>query len=296
VFSEHLFLRPSHCHYYFGDYYAVGYYDAGFLPAHSFHVSRRGYDPIYARAHWQHRHDLDWGRNIEARFVYRREHEEARPPRTLSAQIKLASNKDIRTQKSLIFAESLWKVSKSQSGPTRFRPVDAEERKSLVAKTKEVRRFGVERQILETGPAGASRERSTMGTERGKVRMPASPILAKKGMSSKAQVLPPQPQLSELDTTVEPKPRKSAARRESTEAAPVMQKKSRVEPGTKPTMGLKTKAKPNEEAKDNPGRDANRDSAAAPKGEPNESKIESKNKAKKGSKAKQESKSKEDEP
>ena len=51
VFSDHLFLRPSYQHYYFGDYYAPQYNQAGFYAAFSFQSSHRGYDPFYAHQH-----------------------------------------------------------------------------------------------------------------------------------------------------------------------------------------------------------------------------------------------------
>ena len=34
VFANHLFLRPRYQHYYFGDYYAANYRDAGFYPSY----------------------------------------------------------------------------------------------------------------------------------------------------------------------------------------------------------------------------------------------------------------------
>jgi hypothetical protein len=86
VFTSHLFLRPSYGHYYYGDYYARNYTAAGFSPWFSYHSSRRGYDPFYAHQRWHHRDDREWNRRVEADYAHRRDHEEARPPRTWTAQ------------------------------------------------------------------------------------------------------------------------------------------------------------------------------------------------------------------
>jgi len=54
VFRDHLFVRPHYSHYYFSDYYAASYRDAGFYASFSFH-SGNGYEPIYAQQRWRHR-------------------------------------------------------------------------------------------------------------------------------------------------------------------------------------------------------------------------------------------------
>ena len=92
VFASQLFLRPNYQHYYFGDYYAASYSTAGFYPSFSFHSSRHGYDPIYAHRRWQHRQDGQWEHHVEADFQHRRDHEEARPPRTWAAQRALVAS------------------------------------------------------------------------------------------------------------------------------------------------------------------------------------------------------------
>ena len=86
VFSSHLFLRSSYGHYYFGDYYGSNYSSSGFSPWFSFFSRRSGYDPFYAQQHWQHRSDDQWNRQVHADFTHRRDHAEARPPRTFAAQ------------------------------------------------------------------------------------------------------------------------------------------------------------------------------------------------------------------
>ncbi|WP_425614499.1 hypothetical protein NA78x_004368 [Anatilimnocola sp. NA78] len=81
-FIDHLFLRPTYRHYYFGDYYAANYRGRGILPWFAFHNSRYGFDPIYSYNRWNNRNDRDWERRVEARYEDLRDREDGRPPRT----------------------------------------------------------------------------------------------------------------------------------------------------------------------------------------------------------------------
>jgi hypothetical protein len=193
VFHEHLFLRPSHCHYYFGDYYAVDYHDAGYLPAYSFHAARRGYDPIYARMHWQHRHDPGWARRVETTFAFRRDHVDARPPRTLSAQLELTMKAGGGTARAVVLAKPLDQVAKSGGGPIRFRRIEPDERKTLLARGKEIQGFRAERRKLETRPVAGVGEAAATSLGRTKVKMPSSPIAAKGGAVGKGAAPPSRP-------------------------------------------------------------------------------------------------------
>jgi len=44
-----LFARPRYDHFYFGDYYDRAFFRSGIYPVVSFHNSRYGYDPVFAR-------------------------------------------------------------------------------------------------------------------------------------------------------------------------------------------------------------------------------------------------------
>jgi hypothetical protein len=92
AFTNHLFLRPTYQHYYFGDYYGSRYTDVGFYPWFTYGSRGRGYDPFFARQQWRNRHDRNWTQRVEAEFNNRRDHEEARPPRTWRAQQELITS------------------------------------------------------------------------------------------------------------------------------------------------------------------------------------------------------------
>ena len=99
VFASHLFLRPRYEHYYFGDYYAPSYANAGFSPSFTFQSSRFGYDPFFAQERWQHRQDPNWQQRTEANFRDFTNNPNIRPPRTLAAQMALAANAAAQTMR-----------------------------------------------------------------------------------------------------------------------------------------------------------------------------------------------------
>ena len=94
VLVQHMFVRPGFGHYYFGDYYDRRYANFGFVPWFQFHQSRRGFDPLFAHRRWQHRNDRNWDRDLEQRFVERRENIDLRPPRTFARQRELLARVD----------------------------------------------------------------------------------------------------------------------------------------------------------------------------------------------------------
>ena len=167
VFANHLFLRPRYQHYYFGDYYAANYQTAGFYPSYSYNSGRYGYDPIYAHQRWQHRQDRQWEHRVAADFQNRRDHEDARPPRTWAAQRALGASEARSRERSPVVAAPLAQFTKSQDSPLRFQPVDQSERQKLGQHGQEVQRFREERQKLETRAAAPSAEQPAQGIRAG---------------------------------------------------------------------------------------------------------------------------------
>jgi hypothetical protein len=91
----HLFVRPNHCHYYFGDYYGANYVQTGFIPWHAYHTgyNRIGCDPIFAYSNWNYRRqgidflniNIQWNR-------YYNQNPNFRPPHTFAAQQNFIRN------------------------------------------------------------------------------------------------------------------------------------------------------------------------------------------------------------
>jgi hypothetical protein len=192
VFANHLFLRPQYQHYYFGDYYAANYQAAGFYPAYSYNSGRYGYDPIYAHERWQHRQDGQWEHRVAADFQNRRDHEDARPPRTWAAQRALGAG-DLRSRETNpMVAAPFSQFRKSPNSSRRFQPVDQVERQKLGQHAQEVQRFREQRQKLETTAAAPSVTAPPKELAPARVPLPRSPFVARPVTDLGKDHAPPQ--------------------------------------------------------------------------------------------------------
>ena len=175
VFVNHLFLRPSYGHYYFGDYYGSSYHDHGYYASYSYGSGRRGCDPIYNHYRWENRNDRNWDRQRREYFEHRRDHENARPPRTWAALNSIPEAE--RRAENFGVAQPLDRlVSSSDGGRQRFQAVDKTDRERFVSQRQEIGKFARERQQLETREAKVAAEGSTAPVARVKVNR--SPVVA----------------------------------------------------------------------------------------------------------------------
>jgi len=150
VFTNHLFLRPNYGHYYFGDYYAPNYYNSGYYASYSYNSGRRGCDPIYAYQSWENRSDRTWQQRRREDFQFRRDHEEARPPHTWNA-LGIRPEAERARGRNFDLAQPLDRVAANRGeGRQRFRALDQPARDHIVAQRQDVRKFGQERQRMET--------------------------------------------------------------------------------------------------------------------------------------------------
>ena len=211
VFSDHLFVRPRYNHYYFGDYYAPTYRASGFYAAFSYQAGRRGYDPIYVQQRWRHRQDPEWVRHVEANFSYRRDHEDARPRRTLVAQQRYTNTDARRGDRSLVLASSVEQYSRAKDARVQFRPVDGVERQRVNERRKELRRFQENRKRAE-GDASAA-DTPNRGSPL-RVKSNRSPIAARPaGQLDKSDSPPRRPNAPPPDLKVKPGPKKVKERK-----------------------------------------------------------------------------------
>lgn len=175
VFLNHLFLRPRYGHYYFGDYYAPSYRDR-YYASYYYGSSRSGFDPIYSYYRWENRDDDNWDRRRREYFEYRRDHEDARPPRTWAALTSIPEAD--RRAESLAVAEPLDRLVKSgDGGRLRFQAVDKKDRERFVSQREEIGKFARERRQLETRDAKVATEESAAPATR--VKINRSPVVAR---------------------------------------------------------------------------------------------------------------------
>jgi hypothetical protein len=206
VFTDHLFLRPSYQHYYFGDYYAASYHQGGFYASFSFQSSRYGYDPIYSHQRWEHRRDPQWEHRVEASYQYRRDHDTARPPRTWVAQRQINATTPESKQNRVLVAAPIDQLAKSKVSSVRFQPVAKEERQKLAQRGQEVQTSRAQRQTLEAKTVNTPAQKPSEVSGPAKVKLPTSPIVAKPANQLGKNQAPPKPQRApKPDPKVQPK-------------------------------------------------------------------------------------------
>jgi len=237
VFSDHLFLRPSYHHYYFGDYYAASYVQIGFYSSFSYHSGRHGYDPIYSHQRWEHRQDREWEHRVETSYQYRRDHEAARPPRTWVAQRSINPSTPESRQNRVVVAAPMAQLAKSKEAPMRFQPVATAERQKLAQRGQEVQKSREERRTLEA--RAVDRAVDTTNPKPGRaieptaVKLPRSPIVAKAPNQLGRNQTPPRvPQAPKPDLKVQPKSQ-PPGRQPNVERGKPQSEPGRIEPEKK---------------------------------------------------------------
>ena len=206
AFVDHLFMRPRYQHYYFGDYYAANYHDAGYFPSYSVNSSRYGYNPIFAHERWRHRQDSAWEQRVAATYQHRQDHAEARPPRIWTSQGASGIGGVASAVQNLI-GTSLDQASRSRDSSWRFQAVDQAERERLSQHGREIQRFRDQRQQWETEAATAATDPVRRGKP-ARVKLPTSPIAAKPTVRPDRDSTPPKTHAAPpVDTLVRPQPR-----------------------------------------------------------------------------------------
>lgn len=192
LFTAHLFSRPRYNHYYFGDYYAANYNDTGYYPWYAYGTSGRGYDPFYARQRWDNRQNNNWQRRIESDFANRRDHEDARPPRTLAAMIERNKNSAESSDKALNVAMSLEQLTKRENNEQRFKSMDTDEREVVTQRRQEMQKFRNERRKLEVETAVTQDSNPKGRTEPVNVKLPVSPVASTTARTPEKIAAPPK--------------------------------------------------------------------------------------------------------
>ena len=208
-----LFVRPAYHHYFFGDYYDATYTRAGIYPWYAFHMSRYGYDPLYAQTRYVYsRRDPRWETQLRESFVARRETEAARPPHTFRAFTEW-SRKSPDT--ALALARPLREVAGSRDFPVRVERVDERRLEVVRNQTKRVKEFRDARAkseqelVRETATKGAA---NTARSAPKRVKMPEAPKLTPTTSAKGAATAPPAaPRTPELRPgTPQPEPKSKA--------------------------------------------------------------------------------------
>ncbi len=157
-----LFARPRYDHFYFGDYYDSAFFRSGIYPMVSFHNSRYGYDPVFARyVATQRMAATEFTQRLRDEYHYRRDHPEARPPRTYAAPGRLETRRDIdfRVTVQPEMVEPLDRIVKRSDLPFRFESISQDRIKKYRQTITETRQYRDHRKDVETPkPAATPKE------------------------------------------------------------------------------------------------------------------------------------------
>ena len=266
---EHLFLRPRHRHYYFGDYYAPEYRRSGYYASYTYSSGGHGYDPIYAHNRWSHRDDDRWERRNEENYRFYRDNQDERPPRTLAAfeQFNARAGKDRRVDAG--FVMPLAQLAVSKENRLNLKSVNEDERQQLAKHGREIRAFGEQRRKLGMQPEGTSEKVKPGKGESGKpepvrVKIPRSPAAAKVTEQAAKEDTPPKRRevTAQDDKPADTQDKPGDKPRPGDKPQPIPGTQPGDEPGRKP----KDPSKP--ETKDHPKADPKMDPKREPRPEP----------------------------
>jgi hypothetical protein len=179
----HLFVRPTYCHYYFGDFYAAHYSGWGFRPWYTCDFRYRStycYDPLlvfYTGYHRRHGR-IDYCDRLASWNRHYRDHADHRPPRTARDFDRFvashAHERDRDFIRNAALGRKLDDVVKEPRGDRKFRTITAVERTEKVKVASSSRELARMRKELESDADGNGR----------RSRLPAGQIQSEHGVSA----------------------------------------------------------------------------------------------------------------
>jgi WXXGXW repeat (2 copies) len=151
LFNDCLFVRPSYCHYYFGDYFGPSYATIGFSPWFSLSFGGRPRcDPLFTYYRWHNSiNDRNWLAHTQQHFDQLRHDETLRPPHTFAAQQQWMKNNPSKSG-NLALVSPLKDVARDPSkSDFKFHNVSIQDRQVLANKGNELQQVALQRDNLE---------------------------------------------------------------------------------------------------------------------------------------------------
>jgi hypothetical protein len=191
-----LFVRPSMCHYYWGDYYGPSYLGRGWYPWVQY-CDRVGYDPIFAFYRTEYRHrGMDFDHDMRNWYDRVNRSPEFRPPHTMRDQERFARefSRDA-DMKRFVVASRLSEIAERPDFADRFHRIPDSQREQIRTKSNEwqklVRqRHDVEAKLSDSAPGRAMRD--------------SGPAIAGKGSASRTLHLNETPDVAVSKTVKRP--------------------------------------------------------------------------------------------
>ncbi|MBO0697710.1 MAG: YXWGXW repeat-containing protein, partial [Zavarzinella sp.] len=178
-----LFVRPRFHHYFFGDFYADTYSRAGIYPWWAFHASRYGFDPLFAQTNFVFsRRDPQWANQVREAFLFRRDNEAARPPRTFRQYSEWARRGQGEAAQRIALAAPLTEVARNRDFPTQLVRVDERQSQVIRNSINQIHQFRDQRVKIERDAArdlrpGTDAKAPARRTAPARVRLPEAPKL-----------------------------------------------------------------------------------------------------------------------
>lgn len=205
-----LFVRPNYGSYYFGDYYGANNFGSGIYPFYAFHNSRYGYDPIYAYNAARNINNPNWAQNLHQVYTYRRDHPEARPPRTFAAMRNLAARPAGNNAPAALAASNMVLARRLNAfnggnnageNALRLQRVEQNRRQELARQATQFNQFRDER--LKREAQGLQGNRAAL-TEPRRAEMARSPIIAARREGPNRVAAPEAPRHPEVNREIRP--------------------------------------------------------------------------------------------
>ena len=152
LFNDCLFVRPSYCHYYFGDYFGPSYATIGFSPWFSISFGGRPRcDPLFTYYRWHNSiNDRNWLAHTQQHFDQLRHDEALRPPHTFAAQQQWMKNNPGGKAGNMALVSSLKDVARDPDKTDfKFHDVSLQDRQVLANKGNELQQVAQQRDNLE---------------------------------------------------------------------------------------------------------------------------------------------------
>jgi hypothetical protein len=130
LLTNFLFCRPQCNCYCFGDYYAANDLQAGVYPWFAFHMSRFGYDPLFACCSWKHRNDAGWHEKLVVDYRRSRDNIQFRPPQTYAALQAFANHGGVENAATLAMPLNKW-AARSRVTSLHFEKVSVADREAI---------------------------------------------------------------------------------------------------------------------------------------------------------------------
>jgi hypothetical protein len=151
-FFGSFFVRPSHCHYYFGDYFGPRYAGLGYSPW----FGRSRWDPLWSYYRWDHRHRGDHGWHDRHRQLYAdRAAGRAFPPPRTFAQQDLLVRQNLKGGKSVNNLQLVTPLNQVKDSNFRLARLDAQQVAAQRDRADKVRDLGKTRQKFESAITAA---------------------------------------------------------------------------------------------------------------------------------------------